>query len=341
MKKSVLPILLTLGVVACSAPATADGPSVTVTNCGQEVRFPAPAAGMFVNDGNMVSMVLSLGAQDSVAAVSSVQRDEQTLRRHYGDAVDELTSVSTTYPSRETVLAQDPDVMVAGWNYGYSEEKNITPASLRADGIAPYILTESCRQEEGRSARGITEPWDALRTDLTNLGTITGREDDAARAVEDLDDRLAALAAAPKAERPPVVFLFDSATDTVFTSGRFGAPQAILDAAGAVNAVADLDDTWTAVSWERVAAADPDAIVFVDYPPQTFAEKVALLQARPGISELEAVREQRFLNLPYALWTSGPLNVDAAEQVREQLEAWGMVPPSNVSAEFDDSVGIE
>jgi iron complex transport system substrate-binding protein len=108
-----------------------------------------------------------------------------------------------------------------------------------------------------------------------------------------------------------------------------------------VNALADLDDTWTAVSWERVAAADPDAFLFVDYPPQTVAEKIALLEARPGISALPAVTERRFLNLPYALWTSGPLNVDAAEQVRKQLERWNLVPPSEVEAKFDDSVSVD
>ncbi|GGF97484.1 putative iron compound ABC transporter, substrate-binding protein [Rhodococcoides trifolii] len=342
MKKTLAPaLLLVVGLTACSAPATTDTATISVTNCGEQVQFPSPAQRLFVNDGNMVSMALALGAQDSVAAVSSVQRDSETLRRHYGDAVDALNSVAPEYPSRETVLAQNPDVMVAGWNYGYSEEKNLTPASLEQDGIAPYTLTESCRQRDGEQARGVVAPWDALRTDLTNLGTITGRTEDATEVVDDLDTRLDALSAAPKAERPPVIFLFDSASDTVFSSGKFGAPQAIIDAAGGVNALADLDDTWTAVSWERVAAANPDAFLFVDYPPQSFQEKVALLDARPGISQIPAVVDRRFLNLPYALWTSGPLNIDAAEQVRKQLETWGLVPPSDVTATFDDSVGVD
>lgn len=336
--KKLVSVLLVLGLAGCTAPAASDTTSISLENCGAEVGFPSPAQRMFVNDGNMVSMVLALKAEGSVAAVSSIQRDEETLRRHYGDAVNSLKPVAPEYPSRETVLAQDPDVMVAGWNYGYSEEKNLTPASLQEDGIAPYILTESCRQQDGERARGVVAPWDALRTDLTNLGAITGHTDDAGRVVADLDTRLAALTSAPKAERPPVVFLFDSASDTVYSSGKFGAPQAIIDAAGGVNALADLDDTWTAVSWERVAAANPDAFLFVDYPPQTFEEKVALLEARPGISAIPAVRDRRFLNLPYALWTSGPLNIDAAEQVRAQFEAWGLVPPSEVRARFDDAV---
>lgn len=321
------------GCGTAQPPAAGD---LTVRNCDAEVSFPAPAQRMFVNDGNLISMVLALGAQAQVTAVSSIQRDADTLRRHYGDVVDSLNSVAPEYPSRETVLAQRPDVMVAGWSYGYDDAKNLTPDSLRKDGVAAYVLTESCRS--GEHSRGIVEPWTALRTDLTNLGAITGREDRATELTADLDTRLAALAAAPRPERAPKIFLFDSASDTVYSSGKFGAPQAILEAAGARNVLGDVEDTWTRVSWERLAASNPDAIMFVDYPPQTFEEKVNLLRAKPGINQLPAVVEGRFLNLPYALWTSGPLNIDAAEQIRKQLEAWNLVPPSDIAPRFDDAL---
>ncbi|PZG07299.1 ABC transporter substrate-binding protein [Nonomuraea aridisoli] len=326
-----------VSLAACGTTAAArpDAAAVTVANCGEPARFPSPARRLFVNDGNMIAMALAIGAEDQVAAVSSLQRDAGTLRRHYGDVVDRLNVVAPGYPSRETVLAQRPDVMVAGWNYGYSEETRLTPDSLRERGIAPYVLTESCRQSGG-GRRGIVEPWQALRDDLANLGTITGRTGQARQVVDDLDRRLTALRNAPRPGRRPTVFLFDSASDTVFSSGRFGAPQAIIDSAGGRNAIEDVDDSWTTVSWERVVAAEPDAFVFVDYPPQTFEQKVRLLTSRAGIKDLPAVAERRFLNLPYALWTSSPLNIDAAEQIRKALERWRLVPESTITPPFDD-----
>jgi iron complex transport system substrate-binding protein len=312
--------------------------TVTVTNCGAPAEFPAPASRMFVNDGNLISMVLAIGAQDRVTAVSSIQRDADTLRRHYGAAaVDGLHDVSPqAYPGRETVLAQRPDVMVAGWNYGYAEDDGLTPDWLRTQGIAPYVLTESCRSGV-TGARGIVDPWAALRDDLTNLGTITGREAEARTVVDDITARLAALQQAPRPGTPPTIFLFDSGTDTVYSSGRFGAPQGIITAAGGRNALDDVADTWTSVSWERIAASRPDAFLFVDYPPQSYSEKIAVLRARDGIKDLPAVRQNRFLDLPYGLWTSGPLNIDAAEQVRKALEGWGLVPPSVLQPAFDDT----
>lgn len=319
-------VLVLAGCGVSSADVAApDAATVTVTNCGEQVEFPAPAKRLFVNDSNLISMVLALGAEEQVAAVSSIGRDEKVLTAHYGAAVGELNQVSDDYPSLETVIAAKPDVMVAGWNYGYDETKQLTPDSLAGRDIAAYVLTESCRQADGK-ARGLVDPWTALRDDLANLGEITGREEEAGKVLADVDRRLAALSSAPAAEEKPTVFVFDSGEKAVFSSGALGAPNAIIEAGGGVNGLADLDDTWTEVSWERLAASEPDAFAFVDYPGQTFEQKVAVLKANPATRDLPAVKEGRFLNLPYAMWTSGPLNIDAAEELRASLEKWGLVP---------------
>lgn len=324
----VLSAAAVVALAGCSANGdegkTTDG-TVSVTNCEQKVDFPTPAKRLFVNDSNLISMILALGAEDQVAAVSSIGRDEAVLTEHYGSAVGELNQVSDDYPSLETVIAQRPDVMVAGWNYGYDDAKHLTPDTLAERDIAAYVLTESCRQE-GTDARGIVDPWTALRDDLTNLGEITGHTDTADTVVADLDQRLEALEKAPHPAEEPVLFVFDSGEKAVYTSGAFGAPQAIIEAGGGRNAMEDLKDTWTEVSWESLAGARPDAFVFVDYPGQTFAQKVAVLKANPATRNLPAVKEERFLNLPYAMWTSGPLNIDAAEAVRASLEDWGLAP---------------
>lgn len=316
-----------LVLAGCSAGTdeSAASDTVTVTNCEQKVDFPLPAQRLFVNDSNLMSMVLALGAEDQVAAASSISSAEKVLEQYYGDGVQSVKQVSDEYPSLETVIAAKPDVMVAGWNYGYDESKKVTPDSLVKYDIAAYVLTESCRQADGK-ARGIVDPWTALRDDMTNLGEITGKEKKAEQVVADFDKRLKKLADAPSASEQPSVFVFDSGEKAVFTSGVYGAPNAIIEAGGGMNAMSDLADTWTEVSWERLAASKPDAFVFVDYPGQTFEQKIAVLKANPATKDLPAVKEGRFLNLPYALWTSGPLNIDAAEQVRAALEEWGLAP---------------
>jgi iron complex transport system substrate-binding protein len=231
------------------------------------------------------------------------------------------------------VVAAGPDVVVAGWNYGFSESTAVTPQTLGERGIGAYVLSESCRQADG--TRGTMDPWEAVRTDLTNLGAITGHADTAAAVVADTDTRLAALAAAPQPEQEPVVFVFDSGTDAIFSSGGLGGPQAIIDAAGGRNALVDLRDTWTEVSWERLATARPDLIVFVDYPGQTLAQKQQVRPAPPPRPTRRGGPPRRYLHLPYAMWTSGPLNVDAAEHLRRGLETYALVPASGLVPRLD------
>ncbi|WP_338749907.1 ABC transporter substrate-binding protein [Janibacter alittae] len=308
---------------------------VTVTNCGAEETFPSPAERLLVTgDGNMVAMVLALGAQDQIAGVTGVDGPNETLSVAYGqDVVDALPVASKDYPTMENTIATKPDVVVSGWNYGFSEEKNFTPDALRDHGIAPYVLSESCRQADG--ARGTMPPWEALYADLENLGQITGRDDVAEEVTTDIKDRLDALDGLPRATKTPTVFLFDSGTKDIFTSGAFGGPQAIIEAAGAKNAAADVQDTWTEVSWERLVASEPDFFAFVDYSGQSFQDKVRVLESNPATKDLPAVREKRYLNLPISAWTSSPLNIDAAEHLRMALEDHGLAPGTDIEPTHD------
>ena len=59
-----------------------------------------------------------------------------------------------------------------------------------------------------------------------------------------------------------------------------------------------------------------------------------MLKTNPVTKDLPAVKEERFVNLPYVMWTSGPLNIDAAELVRKALEGYNLVPASDIQAQF-------
>ncbi|MCV7188176.1 ABC transporter substrate-binding protein [Mycolicibacterium thermoresistibile] len=324
---------LMAGCGSDSGAVTTD--TVTVDNCGEQVTFPHPVERLFVNDGGMIAITLAAGARDSMVAVSSMARDVDVLRLEYGSQVDDLNEVAPSRPTLENIVGAQPQVLFAGYNYGMGEERGITPEILDRYGIAVYQLSEACRQMPGQAARGTMDPWVALDTDLRNIGIITGNAEQGARAADDIAERLEKLRAAPQPERKPTVFLFDSGTDTIFSSGMFGGPQGIIDAAGARNATEDVRDTWTTVSWERIATADPDLIVFVDYPGQTVEEKIAALRANPASRNLRAVRENRFINLPYAMWVSSPLNIDAAEILRSVLEKHGLAPESGITPSLD------
>lgn len=324
---------------ACGAEETAAAAgsgAITVENCGEDLTVDEPVTELYAYDGGIISIALAVGAREELVAVTGLARDQQLLELAYpADRVDELEIVGDDQPTLETVLALDPQMMFAGWGYGFSESRNLVPEMVQERGIETYLLSETCRQEDGD--RGTMEAWTALRTDLLNIGELTGHDETAKKVVADIDERRAALESAPRPAKAPTAFLFDSGTDAIFTSGSFGGPQAIFDTAGVRSATADVEDTWTEVGWERFAAAEPDVIYFVDYPGQSYEEKVKVLKANPASRDLPAVKENRFVNLPYAMWVSGPLNIDAAEWVRRSLEHFGLAPESGIEPSLDIS----
>lgn len=220
--------------------------------------------------------------------------------------------------------AADPDFVFAGWNYGFKESTGMTPDWVREIGAVPYQLTEACRQP-GTTKRGTMEPFDALYADLTNLGDIFGVRPAADKLIGEY--RAQVDAAAPPAGREPArVFLFDSADPDPFTSGRTAAPSQIIRKAGGTNLFDDLNDSWTTTSWEAAAQRDPQVVVIVDYgagQANSVDAKIEQLKQHPLMSGTTAVRENRFLALPYAALVESPRNAQAVTTVAEFLRANG------------------
>src|SRR5699024_1509895 len=303
--------------------------------CTRQITCPQPAERLYVAEEAIISMLLEIGAGDRIAAVASLGEDKDVLADVYGqDTVDSLAVVSKDYPTFENVVAQQPDVMVGGWGYGFDPGENLTPHSLNQHGIAAYTLSESCRRDS-ESGRGIMPPWRAMLTDLTNLGKITGQQAAASTAVTQMEQRLDDLRSAPQASERPTVFMVSTVDKKIGTAGSSGAPQAIIEAAGGRNATEDIHDTYTDVSWERLVTSEPDLIAFVEYPGQSHEQKVQALRNNPATKDLPAVEEGRFVSLPLVAWSPGPLSVDAAEHLRKSLETWNLVPDSDIDPARD------
>ena len=58
-------------------------------------------------------------------------------------------------------------------------------------------------------------------------------------------------------------------------------------------------------------ARNPDVIGIVDYGDVTAAQKEAFLENNPAFKDIPAVKNKRFVVLPYVQWTPGPQNIDA------------------------------
>jgi iron complex transport system substrate-binding protein len=359
--RTLLPVVVaaTLLATACSSGQSATQPTgnapstppqastaapaaLTVTNCEKEVAYEAVAQRIIATSNSTnLGTLLRIGAVDQLAAISLSTGNDAVMNTLYDVDVTDIPRLQSPI-SMEAILASDPDLLIGSYTGLFSGSSGITPESANDKGVPTYVISDSCRQDPDAgagSAMGIMSPFDAVRDDIANYGVLTGNETGATEALAEFDARLAALEAAPKAEKAPRVLLFDSGTTELYTSGKNGSPQGILEAAGAENVFETEDTTWFKASWEAVAEREPDAIVVMDYrsdDPEEVANKVNTIRTQPALKNTEAVKQNRIIVLPLTLFMSGFSNVEAADQVRAGLEDMGLLPQTDIDGKLPD-----
>jgi iron complex transport system substrate-binding protein len=274
------------------------------------------------NDVNIVAMMFALGVEDRMVGISGIsdQKNMSVLRAAFPEATKRVPLISSDYFSKEVLLAANPDLVFAGYGYGFSKEGGITPESLAELGIATYQLSEACLQPDGKARGAGMAPLDSVYHDLLNLGKIFRIEGKAEQLVAGYKARVEAVQRAIPAGKAPVpVFLYDSGTDSPLTSGSEAIPSDVIKRAGGRNIFDDTKDSWIKVSWEEIVKRNPAFIVIVDYGQTTAEQKLQFLRTNPVIAQVPAVANNRFLVLSYAHLTPSPFNIEAIEQLGQAL----------------------
>lgn len=293
---------------------------VTVKSCGRDVTFEAAPARAISNDVNLTEMMLALKLQDRMVGYTGIS-GWKTLDEGLREGVKELPELSPKYPTKEVLLNADADFYFAGWNYGMKVGGEVTPETLEPLGIKVYELTESCIHIMAKNK----PTMDDMFVDLLNLGKIFGVEQRAEELVtgyrkqlDEITTRIGGI------EKPVRVFVYDSGTEKPFTSGRFGIPTAMIEAAGGVNVMDDVEKSWTEVSWEPVIERNPEVIVIVNYGDVTAEQKIAFMKETPAFRNLDAVKQDRFVVLEYVEATPGPRNVQAIDRLADAFHPRNM-----------------
>lgn len=310
-------VTLLAGLVAATSAAAFP---VTVKSCNRDVTFDAAPARAISNDVNLTEMMLALKLQDRMVGYTGVS-GWKTLDESLREGVRELPELSPKYPSKEVLLNADADFFFAGWNYGMKVGGEVTPETLAPFGIKVYELTESCIHIMAKNK----PTMDDMFVDLLNLGKIFGVEDRAEALVAGYRKQLADITTRIGAvEKPVRVFVYDSGTEKPFTSGRFGIPTAMIEAAGGVNIMEDVEKSWTEVSWEPVIERNPEVVVIVNYGEVTAEQKIAFMKENPAFKNLDAVKQDRFVVLEYVEATPGPRNVQAIDRLAKAFHPRNM-----------------
>ncbi|WNF56342.1 ABC transporter substrate-binding protein [Pseudomonas sp. SG20052] len=303
--RSLLCFTLLLGSAHALAEAT--NYPLTIQSCNREVTFTQAPKHAVSHDINMTQMMLALGLKPRMAGYSGVS-GWKSVTPEMQTILDGLPELAAKYPSVETLLNANVDFFFAGWDYGMRVVGDLTPQTLQPLGINVYELTESCAFVMKRPPASLEDTYN----DLRNLGKIFDVQDRANALIAQMQAQVAEVRKGLPADKPRV-FLYDSGEDRAMTSGRLGMPQALIDAAGGRNILDDVEASWTRVNWEDVVERNPQVIVIVDYGEVTAEQKEHFLLSNKALQSVDAIKNQRFIVIPYVQATPGIDNVLAVE----------------------------
>ncbi len=327
-----LPLALTLGALAACSPAGADGAGtdtdtdtgaaptgaassypLELDNCGFEVTFEAPPERVVTIKSSTAEMLLALGLGDRVVGSAFLDGPVPDALADDAAGTPVAEPFSDEVPGTEAVLALEPDLVYAGWESNVTADGAGDRDTLAQLGVSTYVSPAACKGE-GYMPDPLT--FDTVFAEIAEVGAIF----DADAAAEALvAEQEATLASVTPDDRGLTALWYSSGDDIPYVGAGIGAPQMIMDAVGLENVAAGVHDTWTSFSWEQVVEADPDVIVLVDALWNSADDKIARLESNPATAELTAVRERRYLVVPFPATEAGVRNVDAVVDLAGQL----------------------
>jgi iron complex transport system substrate-binding protein len=322
----VLPLaaVLALGIAGCSsstaAPAASSTPTtsaptsetVSIDNCGFDLVVATPPERIVTIKSTSTEMLLALGLGDKIIGTGF---PDGPVPDEWASAAADIPTISDFAPSQEAVLDLEPDFVFGGWESNFTAEAAGERATLDSLGIGSYVSPAACK-EDGYKPDPLT--FDLVFDEILEAGAIFGADDAAAELVATQSEQLDSIT---PDDRGLSALWYSSGTDTPYVGAGIGAPQMMLDQLGVTNIAANVDDTWSSLSWEAVVDADPDVIVLVDASWNTAESKIALLEGNPATAGLTAVTNGSYLRIPFAAGEAGVRNVEATAELAAQLTA--------------------
>lgn len=287
---------------------------VTVEVCGQAVSYAQVPQRAVTYDIGITEMFLYLGLSDHLVGTAGIPTNKE-IAPAFRQQLERVPVLSRRGMNVEAIVGAHADFVFAGWGYGFRPGE-VTPQLLASYGIPSYVLTESCIRIGPR----VRVSMDDTLADLRNIARIFRIEGEAEPRIQGLEQSLRDLERRTQGvKQRPRVFVYDSGEDIPTTSGRYGMPHAIIEAAGGQNIFDDIASNWPKGNWEDVVERNPEWIVIVDYGEPSAQGKIDFLLGKPELSQLAAIRKKQFFVLTYAEATPGPRNMAKARALTTAL----------------------
>ncbi len=282
-----------------AVPAHAEDNRVTLTNGGLTIQSDsAPRRAIAMNQA-AVEIMLALGLEGRM--VGTAYLDDEILPE-LADAYHQVPVLAEKYPSKEIILAANPDFVYASFVSAFSEKRGLPTRSELADmGIASYLSPSVSPPEMKAYDRWQME---LLYKEIREIGQIFRVNQKAAALVADIQSSISREVANGAVKQPKpalnVLWLDSFNANGVYIGGGTGVPDEIIRLAGGKNTFSDIRDTWEIVSQEQMISRPVDLIVLIEASWDSASEKREKLANDPVYADIEAVKNKRFAEILFS-----------------------------------------
>ena len=279
-------VAATFVLAACGSSSST--PDTTVPEVSVRIVSLSPTA---------TEMLYAIGAGDQVVAVDSYSTFP-------AETASKVTKISAFEPNAEAILGYTPDVVLI------SNDTNKISEQLIAGNPKLQVWT-------GAAAATL----DDVYKQITELGALTGHEDDAATLIDSMKSRIAKVTENISAPMTPKSYFYEldntlySVTSNTFV-GALLKPFGFTNIADGVEAGND----YPQLNAEVIAKANPSVIFLAD--TKCCATNAAEVAKRPGWAGIDAVKNGQIVELDddvASRW--GPRIVDLVEQFAAAIAA--------------------
>ncbi|MGU3502307.1 ABC transporter substrate-binding protein [Mycobacterium sp. C31M] len=275
------------------------GYPLTMDNCGQSVSYPAAPQRVVTLNQTAAEILIRLGVGDRVIGTGYEIEDIADDVAEQYNRIPQLSAHGQEV-KHEALLGAQPDFVYSSFASFFTPEQSGSRDELHQLGVDTYLTEFDCTYHEAVSGAGFDLLFDEYR-DLAAIFDVPERGEQMAADQGAVVD--GGIATAEQIEgTPSVMWFYSTFGGTPYAAGPGGMPQHVSDLVGVRNIFDDASTKWPEVSWDEVAARNPDIIIVGDLtrgePGDTAQEKIEMLKSDPLTSKLPAVTNDRFVVIP-------------------------------------------
>lgn len=288
MTRKLVSLFLAAVLLAAFVPAMAES-GLTVTDMtGREIALDGPASKIVALTASDVEIIYALGAGDLL-----VGRGEYC--DYPAEVLDKPVVKSGAETNLEEILALQPDVVIMATMAQTEDQVN----ALEQAGVRVIV-------SDAQNLDGVYQA-------ISLIGAITGKTEEAAALVKQMQDTFAAVKAKSQDTGKTVYFEVSPLEYGLWVAGNGTFMNELASICGLTNAFADVEG-WGEISEEQVFAKDPDYIVTTSMCWGEGPTPVEEILGRAGWDQLKAVKNNQVFNADSnAITRPGPRLMDAVQ----------------------------